>query len=131
MDTDILAGIESELDSVLVLSGVTDMNTMGQFAYRPYVKFGPKTFACDGGKLPVRVGCTRTIIAKGADTLGYYYGGSFENHLLCFHRPQIYLPRPHWPNTPGLFQYVVHNHENVMDLMGAFSANHRNLSIFG
>jgi hypothetical protein len=36
MDTDILAGIESELDSCLVLSGVTDMTTMAQFAYRPY-----------------------------------------------------------------------------------------------
>lgn len=39
MDTDILAGIESELDSVLVLSGVTTKETMNDFAYRPYVHF--------------------------------------------------------------------------------------------
>lgn len=35
MDTDIVAGIESELDTVLVLSGVTDINTMKLFPYRP------------------------------------------------------------------------------------------------
>lgn len=35
MDTDIVAGIESEIDSVLVLSGVTDMHTMRKFPYRP------------------------------------------------------------------------------------------------
>ena len=35
MDTDIIAGIESEMDTVLVLSGVTDMQTIEQFAYRP------------------------------------------------------------------------------------------------
>ena len=35
MDTDIIAGIESELDTVLVLSGVTDIKTMKLFPYRP------------------------------------------------------------------------------------------------
>ena len=35
MDTDIIAGIESELDTVLVLSGVTTMETIDQFPYRP------------------------------------------------------------------------------------------------
>ena len=35
MDTDIIAGIESGLDSVLVLSGVTAHNDIEQYAYRP------------------------------------------------------------------------------------------------
>ena len=35
MDTDIIAGIESELDTVLVLSGVTDMEGIDKFPYRP------------------------------------------------------------------------------------------------
>ena len=35
MDTDIVAGIESELDTVLVLSGVSTMETVSNFAYRP------------------------------------------------------------------------------------------------
>lgn len=35
MDTDIIAGIESELDTVLVLSGVTSMSTIGNFPYLP------------------------------------------------------------------------------------------------
>ena len=35
MDTDIIAGIESGLDSVLVLSGVTNREVMGRFPYRP------------------------------------------------------------------------------------------------
>ncbi len=35
MDTDIIAGIESEIETVLVLSGVTDENTLKQFPYRP------------------------------------------------------------------------------------------------
>ncbi len=35
MDTDIIAGIESEIETVLVLSGVTDENVMKQFPYRP------------------------------------------------------------------------------------------------
>jgi NagD protein len=35
MDTDIVAGIESGIDTVLVLSGVTSMETMKKFAYRP------------------------------------------------------------------------------------------------
>ena len=35
MDTDIIAGIESEIDTVLVLSGVTSMESMNKFAYRP------------------------------------------------------------------------------------------------
>lgn len=35
MDTDIIAGIESEIDTVLVLTGVSDINTPNNFAYRP------------------------------------------------------------------------------------------------
>lgn len=35
MDTDIVAGIESELDTVLVLSGVSTIETVGEFPYRP------------------------------------------------------------------------------------------------
>lgn len=35
MDTDIIAGIESEIDTVLVLSGVTSPENLGRFAYRP------------------------------------------------------------------------------------------------
>ena len=35
MDTDIIAGIESELDTVLVLSGVSTPESVESFAYRP------------------------------------------------------------------------------------------------
>lgn len=35
MDTDIIAGIESGMDTVLVLSGVTSEETMSDFPYRP------------------------------------------------------------------------------------------------
>jgi NagD protein len=35
MDTDILAGIESEIDTILVLSGVTKREDLGGFAYQP------------------------------------------------------------------------------------------------
>ena len=35
MDTDIVAGIESELDTVLVLSGVSTCDTVNNFPYRP------------------------------------------------------------------------------------------------
>ena len=35
MDTDIIAGIESELDTVLVLTGVTTLEAMKDFPYRP------------------------------------------------------------------------------------------------
>ena len=35
MDTDIVAGIETGLDTVLVLSGVTDRNDIKKFPYRP------------------------------------------------------------------------------------------------
>lgn len=35
MDTDVIAGIESGLDTVLVLSGVTSRNAIGNFPYRP------------------------------------------------------------------------------------------------
>ena len=37
MDTDIIAGIESGLDSVLVLSGVTSLESMEYYPYRPRV----------------------------------------------------------------------------------------------
>lgn len=39
MDTDIIAGIESELDTILVLSGVTSMETIKMFPYRPAYVF--------------------------------------------------------------------------------------------
>ena len=35
MDTDIIAGIESEIETILVLSGVTDLATVKSFPYRP------------------------------------------------------------------------------------------------
>ena len=35
MDTDIIAGIHSEIDTVLVLSGVTAKEDLKRFAYRP------------------------------------------------------------------------------------------------
>lgn len=35
MDTDIIAGIESGIDTVLVLSGVTTLDTMNNFPYKP------------------------------------------------------------------------------------------------
>ena len=35
MDTDIIAGIESNIDTVLVLSGVTSMEDISNFPYRP------------------------------------------------------------------------------------------------
>jgi NagD protein len=35
MDTDIIAGIESELDTILVLSGVTTKQDIDKFPYRP------------------------------------------------------------------------------------------------
>lgn len=36
MDTDIIAGIESEIDTCLVLSGITSRETVETFAYRPH-----------------------------------------------------------------------------------------------
>jgi NagD protein len=36
MDTDIIAGIESEIETVLVLTGVTAENDLKRFAYRPH-----------------------------------------------------------------------------------------------
>ena len=35
MDTDIIAGIESNIDTVLVLTGVTAREDIGNFPYRP------------------------------------------------------------------------------------------------
>ena len=35
MDTDIVAGIESEIDTALVLSGVTSLEDLKSFPYRP------------------------------------------------------------------------------------------------
>ena len=35
MDTDIIAGIESNIDTVLVLTGVTAREDIGKFPYRP------------------------------------------------------------------------------------------------
>ena len=43
MDTDIIAGIESEIDTVLVLSGITTKDMIKNFSYRPrYVLDGVK-----------------------------------------------------------------------------------------
>jgi NagD protein len=36
MDTDIIAGIESEIDTLLVLSGITTLRTAEKYAYRPH-----------------------------------------------------------------------------------------------
>lgn len=36
MDTDIIAGIESEIDTALVLSGITTRKTISDFPYRPH-----------------------------------------------------------------------------------------------
>jgi NagD protein len=36
MDTDILSGIEAEIEPVLVLSGVTAAEELRQFPYAPY-----------------------------------------------------------------------------------------------
>lgn len=36
MDTDIIAGIESEIDTCLVLSGITKKNMINDFSYRPH-----------------------------------------------------------------------------------------------
>ena len=35
MDNDIVAGIELEIDTCLVLSGITSCNTIDHFPYRP------------------------------------------------------------------------------------------------
>ena len=35
VDTDIIAGIETEIDTILVLSGVTTVEGMNKFPYRP------------------------------------------------------------------------------------------------
>ena len=41
MDTDIIAGVEAEVDTILVLSGVTALNDLQKFAYCPrYVRRG-------------------------------------------------------------------------------------------
>lgn len=40
MDTDIIAGIESGLDTILVLSGVTSKETIGNYPYRPRLVLG-------------------------------------------------------------------------------------------
>ena len=37
MDTDIIAGIEASIDTVLVLSGVTSVDDLKRFAYRPHI----------------------------------------------------------------------------------------------
>lgn len=48
MDTDVLSGIESEIETVLVLSGVTTREEMKRFAYRPgYVLDGVGSIAAD------------------------------------------------------------------------------------
>jgi NagD protein len=48
MDTDIVAGVESEIDTVLVLSGVTSRDDLVHFAYRPRVVFDGVGEICGG-----------------------------------------------------------------------------------
>ena len=36
MDTDIVAGIEAEIDTCLALSGISNKQTISEFAYRPH-----------------------------------------------------------------------------------------------
>ncbi len=36
MDTDIIAGIEAEIETILVLSGVTSREDLNRFAYQPH-----------------------------------------------------------------------------------------------
>jgi NagD protein len=36
MDTDIIAGIEAEIDTVLVLSGISTLKSADKFPYRPH-----------------------------------------------------------------------------------------------
>jgi len=36
MDTDVRSGLESEIDTLLVLSGITDRKGIDQFPYRPH-----------------------------------------------------------------------------------------------
>jgi len=40
MDTDVLCGIESEIDTLLVLSGITSVEEIDQFPYRPKYVLG-------------------------------------------------------------------------------------------
>ncbi len=43
MDTDVRSGLESEIDTLLVLSGITDRNGIDEFPYRPrYILSGVK-----------------------------------------------------------------------------------------
>jgi NagD protein len=49
MDTDIVAGVESEIDTVLVLSGVTSMEDLPHFAYRPRIILNGIGDVCGGG----------------------------------------------------------------------------------
>ena len=43
MDTDVICGLESEIDTLLVLSGISDRKTIDQFPYRPqYILNGVK-----------------------------------------------------------------------------------------
>ena len=47
MDTDMIAGLEAEIDTVLVLSGVTTVAGMEEFAYRPHFVFDHVGALCD------------------------------------------------------------------------------------
>ena len=54
MDTDVVAGIESGMDTVLVLSGVTSLESMATYPYQPhYVLRGVGDIPA--GAEPVRV----------------------------------------------------------------------------
>lgn len=50
MDTDIIAGIHSEIDTVLVLSGVIAKVNLKKFAYRPHYILPTVGDICDSIK---------------------------------------------------------------------------------
>jgi NagD protein len=50
MDTDIIAGLEAEIDTVLVLTGVTTEENMRQFAYSPHLVLSGAGEIPDGGE---------------------------------------------------------------------------------
>ena len=56
MDTDIISGLESGIETVLVLSGISDRNTPSTFAYQP-------TMILDGVGDIVRIAADQTLVS--------------------------------------------------------------------